>query len=1010
MRIRMAGLLALTGLCVSASASAQMGLPGKFEVTDSGSASYTIPIAVVPGTAGLEPKLSLSYDSRSGNGLLGVGWSLSGLPSITRCGRTIAQDGQTGGVAFDANDRFCLDGQRLVATTGTYGADQTEYRTERESFSKVVSYGSAGSGPSWFRVWTKAGLVMEFGNSVDSKIEAQGKASVRVWALNRTSDTKGNFFTVSYSEDNANGEYRPSRIDYTGNTAANIQPQNSVRFVYETRPDIVPLYQGGSLIKTTKRMITVQVWQGKNLAREYRVQYEVGPLMENSRLKTVSQCDGTATCLPPPQASYPGIGPGWIVQANVNSENDQLLAYTPLPADFNGDGKMDMLWVYADAWGRAENPNTRILWLSRGDGTFQRIDNVAGGDGSLYIHRPLIADFNGDGNADILWSKAYSDGRTTSNPLAARTLWLSNGDGTFQVFPNVNGEDGQILSFMPNLADFNGDGKMDVLWIYADAWGRAENPNTRILWLSRGDGSFQRIDNVAGADGGLYIHRPLIADFNGDGKSDVLWSKSYSDGRTTSNPLAARTLWLSNGDGTFQVFSNVNGEDEQILSFMPNLADFNGDGKMDMLWVYADAWGRAENPNTRILWLSRGDGTFQRIDNVAGGDGSLYIHRPLIADFNGDGNADILWSKAYSDGRTTSNPLAARTLWLSNGDGTFQVFPNVNGEDEQILSFMPNLADFNGDGKMDVLWVYADAYGRAVAPNSRVLWLSRGDGTFQRFDNLSSTDGTANTHKPLIADYNGDGKADVLWNLSDEYGRSPVPYTQRTLWTWQGYQAPQNDVLMVLSSGMGVQTQITTDRINAGSLYTRDTGASACVWPCQDLNGPLWVTKEVKSSNGLGGEYRSTYRYAGAKSNAHGRGFLGFRQMTVKDEQTGVEQVTTTRQDYPFAGLVSSREKKLGSQLLNRSTNTYAATDLGGTRRYPYLTTSLEESWELTGAALPAVTTTYQYDAWGNATQVGVSTGDGHAKTTNNTYSNDAANWLLGRLTRSEVTSTTPGN
>ncbi|MFO3796492.1 MAG: SpvB/TcaC N-terminal domain-containing protein, partial [Anaerolineales bacterium] len=162
-------LLVVASLGWSLPVSAQMSLPGKFEVTDTGSASYTIPISVVPGTAGLEPKLSLQYDSRSGNGLLGVGWSLAGLPAITRCGRTIAQDGQAGGVAYDANDRFCLDGQRLIAINGgTYGAEGTEYRTERESFSKVISYGMAGSGPSWFKVWTKAGLVMEFGNTADS--------------------------------------------------------------------------------------------------------------------------------------------------------------------------------------------------------------------------------------------------------------------------------------------------------------------------------------------------------------------------------------------------------------------------------------------------------------------------------------------------------------------------------------------------------------------------------------------------------------------------------------------------------------------------------------------------------------------------------------------------------------------------------------------------------------------------------------------------------------------------
>jgi hypothetical protein len=53
----------------------------------------------------------------------------------------LAQDGVRGSINYDANDRFCLDGQRLVAISGTYGADGTEYRTEIESFSKVISRG-----------------------------------------------------------------------------------------------------------------------------------------------------------------------------------------------------------------------------------------------------------------------------------------------------------------------------------------------------------------------------------------------------------------------------------------------------------------------------------------------------------------------------------------------------------------------------------------------------------------------------------------------------------------------------------------------------------------------------------------------------------------------------------------------------------------------------------------------------------------------------------------------------
>jgi hypothetical protein len=85
--------IALVGGTGTASAQ-QMSLPGKFAVSSSGAATYDIAIAVPPGTAGMVPSLKLSYSSHGvGNGLLGAGWTLSGLPSIGRCAKTMAQDG-----------------------------------------------------------------------------------------------------------------------------------------------------------------------------------------------------------------------------------------------------------------------------------------------------------------------------------------------------------------------------------------------------------------------------------------------------------------------------------------------------------------------------------------------------------------------------------------------------------------------------------------------------------------------------------------------------------------------------------------------------------------------------------------------------------------------------------------------------------------------------------------------------------------------------------------------------
>ncbi len=136
------------------------------------------------------PSLSLDYSSQAGDSILGHGWFLGGLRAITRCPRTLAQDAVHGSVNYDLNDRFCLDGQRLVLTSGTYGADSSQYHTE--TFTKVIALGTAGNGPSWFEVHTRTGQVMQFGDTTDSRVLAVGKTTARVWAMNRITDVKGN--------------------------------------------------------------------------------------------------------------------------------------------------------------------------------------------------------------------------------------------------------------------------------------------------------------------------------------------------------------------------------------------------------------------------------------------------------------------------------------------------------------------------------------------------------------------------------------------------------------------------------------------------------------------------------------------------------------------------------------------------------------------------------------------------------------------------------------------------
>ena len=251
--------------------------PGELEVTTRGSAHYSIPIVIPPGTHGMLPKLSLGYDSQAGDGFLGHGWSLGGLSVIHRCGATILLDGFKGGVDYDGNDRFCLDGERLVNVGGA------EYRTRHETWQRIFA-SDTSSNPTSFTVFAKDGYILEFGVTEDSRIQAQGSTNVRAWALNKMTDRLGNYYTIQYQEDNANGDYRPDRIDYTGNAIQGLTPYNSIVFQYETRSDTPPRYEAGSVIKTMQRMTRALSYTGTTLVRDYRLTYDNNGAVGRSRL------------------------------------------------------------------------------------------------------------------------------------------------------------------------------------------------------------------------------------------------------------------------------------------------------------------------------------------------------------------------------------------------------------------------------------------------------------------------------------------------------------------------------------------------------------------------------------------------------------------------------------------------------------------------------------------------------------------------------------------------------
>jgi len=664
-----------------------MSVPGSFGVSPTGAATYEIPFKVPPGIAGMEPKLSLAYNSQQGNGLLGVGWGLNGLSAITRCPRTTASDGTKGGVNYDANDRFCLDGQRLIAISGTYGANGTEYRTERESFTKVISYGTAGNGPSYFVAKTKSGQTIEYGNTTDSKIEAQGKSSVRVWALNKMQDTKGNYLTVTYTEDNTNGDFYPSRIDYTGNTTASLSPAQSVQFTYDTRTDVVPAYQAGSVIKTMKRLINAKTYAGAALVRDYQITYDTSPTTQRSRITTVKECDAASVCISPTSITMHNgsIVGGYAATGHTMGSAEKYVG------DFNGDGKTDLYsFDYQQA---GSNIYGTGYFCAGGSGSCTTI-NLNGlfsyevtTQGKMYA-----GDFNGDGITDIVITTITYVYPDEGAAAVEEKFYFCAGPGITssnnctQFGPSVtgthsNGDNPELLTFLSTVyvGDFNGDGRADLFRAhdgnssYCPGNASGLSCNSAISWPSFS----------APVSYGSFSITAYVGDFNGDGIADfyrVAAYPGYVGGYFCPGPGVTT--------GNNCVLNHSNNWGPSTFSIHPG--DYNGDGITDLFLVGSSASYFCPGS---LLSLSGGASCSTA---VSGNWRSSYVIYP--GDYNGDGLTDLLLvgsSNSYFCSGATLVSTANCQGVLSGNWQPYAAFPG----------------DYSGRGTTDVfMYYYAQSY------------------------------------------------------------------------------------------------------------------------------------------------------------------------------------------------------------------------------------------------------------------------------------------------------------
>ena len=140
-------LLAITLLPQIASAAVGK-TEGSFSVSPTGAATYTIPIKVQSGLSDFVPNISLVYSSQSGNGIAGMGFSISGLSAISIVPRSAYFDGHAEAIYTGEDNAFALDGQRLLLIEGPNGQTDATYRTENEQYNLISITASQNGTPA----------------------------------------------------------------------------------------------------------------------------------------------------------------------------------------------------------------------------------------------------------------------------------------------------------------------------------------------------------------------------------------------------------------------------------------------------------------------------------------------------------------------------------------------------------------------------------------------------------------------------------------------------------------------------------------------------------------------------------------------------------------------------------------------------------------------------------------------------------------------------------------------
>lgn len=744
-------------------------LSGDLSVNDNGAAIYSLDIPCPSGINGMQPKISLNYNSQSGQGIAGWGWNIGGLSMITRSSENYYFDNNKSSLDLSRvsnTDSYIacpltLDGQRLIRYKFVPGMkafpDKTWYYVENDKTTSVLFAESSARTPEiTVTVKQKNGITMLYG-PLDDTLDAEyhvgtGKKYNLGWALTCVYDSYGNYIEYSYNTDNSpsnSGNTRLSKITYGNFNDSPLRIVGQIEFIYKTSSQTNVLkYINGIQITNNNLLSKINVKSGNgSLIESYELTHST--VESNDYLTSIKKKNAANEYFNPltftyntPSYNYEDAKSSIFANKPANYNNFIANSY----GDIDGDGYTDILvrcnnysnddeygvWaLYRNKGGNNYEILEQGKWECQTETNFLLIDLDNDGKDELYIGRRKI--YN---NAYYYYLDCYIYENKKLVEKASSSIKFSISKAVYDDIGNKKNR--QFLKVLP--ADFLGNGNTQFLLFDKDNKIIAQHglPAFNLSFV-----------------GGSKDAQILLTDFNGNGKTELVYIGNFG---MTAYEFSKQ----SDTSGSFNsilVSSQFNQKDEI------KTGDFNGDGNTDLL---VKQYNNNSSTKPWKIFISNGkDGLTQKDmssylsgENVTGVD----FRRVYVVDANNDGKSDIFYSQTnfvngvsnrskigllISDGKIFENKILNNTGYSYIGfhtSGTFRdhlgkdIFINTN-HSQQVLSLNRNVTH-------NKLIKITDSFGQSQ------------NITYQNYNNPIAVG------NQLKSDYDNDGKNQVVKSTS----------------------------------------------------------------------------------------------------------------------------------------------------------------------------------------------------------------------------------------------------